>query len=308
MVRVLEYVQGEVMSKPLQSWLLTDLKPKTECEIGFDGVSLGLKTPYNPGLVAQLKALIPYTERRWDPDRKAWLVTPAHGPTLQKLIDQYFDEIVDLPNTSGAHPVEEMQVFEVRYIGQTKDRGDAERSAFGLVNGEWSVLFPESVLRKWFEVDPAAPEQGDTLYSVLGARKTATAEELKSAFRRMARQWHPDVCSEPNANTVFQQINKAYQILSIPDKRSRYDAGLVLEESLRGKQSKQNDLADLFSSVTAGYRSPLRCGWIMMRGIRTLGRFEVQEILDWQDIANDQGKVLVASWTYGDKTPTERWI
>lgn len=294
-----------------QAWLLKDLKPKTECEIGFDGVSLEIKTPYNPALVAQLKALIPYAERRWDPDRKAWLVTPAHGPTLQKLCDQYFDEIVDLPNTSGTQPEEELQVFEVRYIGQTKDRGDAERSAFGLVNSEWSVLFPESVLRKWFEVDPAAPEQGDTLYSVLGARKTSTAEELKSAFRRMAKQWHPDACSEPNAKEVFQQINRAYQILSIPDKRSRYDAGLVLEESLRGKQSKQNDLASALVELANGnngYRSPLRCGWIMVSGIRTLGRFEVQEILDWQDIANDEGKVLVASWTYGDNTPTERWI
>jgi hypothetical protein len=291
-----------------QSWLFQDLKQANTCSISFDGASLVFETPYNPGLVAQLKALIPYSDRRWDPDRKAWLVAPSHGPTLQKLCDQYFDEIVDLPNTSGTQPEEVLQVFEVRYIGQTKDRGDAERSAFGLVNGEWRIIFPESVLRAWFEVDPAAPSQGDTLYSVLGARKTATAEEIKSAFRRMARQWHPDVCSEPNAKEVFQQINKAYQILSDPEKRMRYDAGLALEETWKAQNHMSQNPRDQFSAVAAGYRSPLRCGWIMVRGIEVLGRFEVQEILDWQDISNDQGQVLVASWSYGDKQPTERWI
>jgi hypothetical protein len=46
----------------------------------------------------------------------------------------------------------------------------------------------------------------------------------------------------------------------------------------------------------------------MVKGVQALGRFEVQEILDWQDIVNDEGKVLVASWKYGDKEQTERWI
>lgn len=291
-----------------QAWLLQDLKPKDKCSIDFDGTNLILETPYNPGLVAQLKALIPYNDRRWDPDQKVWLIRPDHGPTLQSLIDQFFDEVVDLPGIDNSKPEQELRIIEVRYLGSTKDRGDAERSAFGLVDGEWSVLFPESVLRSWFEVDPLAPIQGETLYSVLGARKTSTEGELKSAFRRMARQWHPDVCSEPNANEIFQQINRAYQVLSNPEKRARYDAGLVLEETWKAEQKNTKDLMDGISTATVGYRSPLRCGWIMVKGVSVLGRFEVQEILDWQDIVNDRGQVLVSSWAYGDKEPTERWI
>lgn len=291
-----------------QGWLLQDLRPANKCSIGFDGTNLILETPYNPGLVAQLKALIPYNDRRWGPDQKVWLVRPDHGPTLQSLIDQFFDEVVDLPGIENSKPEQELRIIEVRYLGSTKDRGDAERSAFGLVDGEWSVLFPESVLRSWFEVDPLAPIQGETLYSVLGARKTASEGELKSAFRRMARQWHPDVCSEPNANEIFQQINRAYQVLSNPEKRARYDAGLVLEETWKAEQKNSKDLMDGISTATVGYRSPLRCGWIMVKGVSVLGRFEVQEILDWQDIVNDQGQVLVSSWAYGDKEPTERWI
>jgi hypothetical protein len=295
-----------------QPWLLQDLKSANTCSIDFDNINLVVQTPYDRGFVAQLKALVPYGDRRWEPDQKVWLVRPDHGPTLQRLCGQFFGEIIDLPKTDDAKPEQELRIFEVRYIGSTKDRGDAERSAFGLVDGEWSVLFPESVLRSWFEVDPVAPIQGETLYSVLGARKTSTEGELKSAFRRMARQWHPDVCSENNAKEVFQQINKAYQILSNPDKRMRYDAGLALEEAWKAQVTAQSDksqkLMDQFSAVMTGYRSPLRCGWIMVKGIEVLGRFEVQEIMDWQDIVNDQGQVLVASWAFGDKEPTEKWI
>lgn len=294
-----------------QDWLFQDVKPANICSVDFDGSNLILKTPYQPGLVAQLKALIPYNDRRWEPNIKAWLVKPVHGVTLQSLIDQYFDEKVALPDTQGTKPEEEMQIFEVRYIGVTKDRGDAERSAYGLVGEEWCVLFPESVLRTWFEADPAAPTQGETLYAVLGARKTATDEELKSAFRRMARQWHPDVSKEPNTHDVFIQINNAYQILSIPEKRARYDAGLALEATWRAERDRENSLKEMLSDVkfaVTGYRSPLRCGWIMVRGMPSLGRFEVQEILDWQDIINDQGQALVTSWAMGDKEPTERWV
>jgi hypothetical protein len=65
---------------------------------------------------------------------------------------------------------------------------------------------------------------------------------------------------------------------------------------------------DGISTATVGYRSPLRCGWIMVKGIPVLGRFEVQEIMDWQDIVNHQGQVLVTSWAMGDKAPTEKWV
>ncbi len=294
----------------MQEWLLQDLQPVNECSIGYDAGNLTVETPYNRGFVAQLKALIPYNDRRWDADRKAWLVRSDHGSTIQKLVKQFYGESVPLPEMEIKPPDPELRLYEVRYIGTTKDRGDAERSAFGLVDNEWSVLFPESVLRRWFEVDPAMPTDGETLYSVLGARKTATEDDIKSAFRRMARQWHPDVCKEPNAHEIFIKINSAYEVLSNQGKRARYDAGLALEANWKAGFDSGKTLKGILDAdiVVRGYRSPLRCGWIMVRGIEVLGRFEVQEIMDWQDIVNHQGQVLVTSWAMGDKAPTEKWV
>lgn len=60
-------------------------------------------------------------------------------------------------------------------------------------------------------------------YEVLGVPRAATAEDIKSAFRRLARQFHPDVNKDPAAEEQFKEINEAYAILSDPDKRGAYD-------------------------------------------------------------------------------------
>ena len=60
-------------------------------------------------------------------------------------------------------------------------------------------------------------------YEVLGVPRNASADELKRAYRRMARQYHPDVNKEASAEGQFKEINEAYEILSDQDKRARYD-------------------------------------------------------------------------------------
>ncbi len=60
-------------------------------------------------------------------------------------------------------------------------------------------------------------------YEVLGVPKNASAEDIKSAFRKLARQYHPDVSKEPDAEEKFKEINEAYGVLSDPQKRARYD-------------------------------------------------------------------------------------
>jgi curved DNA-binding protein len=60
-------------------------------------------------------------------------------------------------------------------------------------------------------------------YEVLGVPRTATAEELQQAFRRLARQYHPDVNKDPGAEERFKEVNEAYQVLSDPETRARYD-------------------------------------------------------------------------------------
>ncbi|KAI3856319.1 hypothetical protein MKX03_023592 [Papaver bracteatum] len=61
-------------------------------------------------------------------------------------------------------------------------------------------------------------------YSVLGVSKGATKEDIKSAYRKLARIYHPDVNKEPGAEKKFKEISNAYEVLSDDEKRSLYDA------------------------------------------------------------------------------------
>ncbi|MGH9753339.1 MAG: DnaJ domain-containing protein, partial [Blastocatellia bacterium] len=61
------------------------------------------------------------------------------------------------------------------------------------------------------------------LYAVLGINRTATSTEIKSAYRRLARKYHPDVNSDPAAQSKFAQINEAYHTLIDPERRRAYD-------------------------------------------------------------------------------------
>lgn len=60
-------------------------------------------------------------------------------------------------------------------------------------------------------------------YEVLGVTRSASKEEIKKAFRGLARTYHPDVNKEPGAEERFKEINEAYEVLSDDDKRARYD-------------------------------------------------------------------------------------
>lgn len=61
------------------------------------------------------------------------------------------------------------------------------------------------------------------LYAVLGINRTANTNEIKSAYRRLARKYHPDVNADPSAATRFAQINEAYHTLIDPERRRSYD-------------------------------------------------------------------------------------
>jgi len=68
------------------------------------------------------------------------------------------------------------------------------------------------------------PAQFRDYYQTLGVPKTATAEEMKSAFRKLARKFHPDTAKDKKvAEEKFKEINEAYEVLSDPEKRSKYD-------------------------------------------------------------------------------------
>src|SRR5574344_857563 len=60
-------------------------------------------------------------------------------------------------------------------------------------------------------------------YEILGVDKNASQEDIKSAYFKLAKKYHPDVNKAPEAATKFKEINEAYSCLSDPDKRKNYD-------------------------------------------------------------------------------------
>src|SRR5882757_4452101 len=62
-------------------------------------------------------------------------------------------------------------------------------------------------------------------YGLLGVRQDATPDELKKAYRKLARQLHPDVNPSPEAQERFKEVTAAYEVLSDPQKREIVDLG-----------------------------------------------------------------------------------
>ena len=63
------------------------------------------------------------------------------------------------------------------------------------------------------------------LYEILGVARDADADAIKKAYRRLARRLHPDVNPDPEAQAQFQEVGRAYEVLSDPQKRAAYDRG-----------------------------------------------------------------------------------
>jgi curved DNA-binding protein len=68
------------------------------------------------------------------------------------------------------------------------------------------------------------PVEFKDYYAVLGVAREASPDEIKKAFRKLARQYHPDIAKDKkNAEAKFKEINEAYEVLSDPEKRKKYD-------------------------------------------------------------------------------------
>ncbi|KAI6203279.1 hypothetical protein M3Y94_00537700 [Aphelenchoides besseyi] len=70
----------------------------------------------------------------------------------------------------------------------------------------------------------------DDPYSILGVSRMASAQDIKRSYKKLAMQWHPDKNDSPDAGERFMQINKAYEVLSDPARKQRYDAYGTFDE------------------------------------------------------------------------------
>ena len=99
----------------------------------------------------------------------------------------------------------------------------------------------------------------EDLYGLLGVSKGASEGEIKSAYRKKAREYHPDVNKEPGAEDTFKKIQKAYAVLSDPQKKARYDQYGVVDDSPGGGESGfsgfegfSDSFEDIFESFFGG--------------------------------------------------------
>ncbi|WP_319579398.1 DnaJ domain-containing protein [uncultured Methanospirillum sp.] len=76
-------------------------------------------------------------------------------------------------------------------------------------------------------------QAGETYYDILNLRPDASLHEITTAYRKLAKILHPDVCESPDADELFKVVNEAYQVLKDPKKREEYDATLVIAEDSR---------------------------------------------------------------------------
>jgi hypothetical protein len=255
----------------------------------YSGISVtaengGLKvnTPYSAQFVEELKASIPATSRKWDGGSKCWLVSRDYSVQLKEIIDRCYGCDVTMPTVIAAVEAPFEITFQADYVANCKSETSSVHC-----NGGWNAKIPEKVLRAWFkQVDQTAPA---TLYGVLGVDQKASDLEIKKAYKRAARQWHPDVCREENARDMFETVKNAYNILSSQLGRLKYNAGLAFE-AMAGRSNR------VYKSKYSTFTPMLRCGMLTVRAKRELGVLVVEEILAWEDITNETGQIMVSFW------------
>lgn len=94
-------------------------------------------------------------------------------------------------------------------------------------------------------------------YEVLGLSKGASEDDIKKAYRKLAKKYHPDINKAPDAEAKFKELNEAYEVLSDPQKKASYDqfgfAGMDGANFSQGFDGfNMDDLGDIFSSFMGG--------------------------------------------------------
>jgi molecular chaperone DnaJ len=139
------------------------------------------------------------------------------------------------------------------------------------------------------------------LYSVLGVSRKASADEIKKAYRKLARKYHPDANpDDKQAEERFKQVQEAYDTLSDPEKRKQYDAGGMFSgfgpRGFSGGFSA--DLGDIFSTIF-GRRGGVRQQPARGRDLETEVRLSFEEAMEGVQVSVTVPKQAICPTCHG---------
>jgi hypothetical protein len=176
------------------------------------------------------------------------------------------------------------------------------------MGGLWAYHFPLDALLAWFgnaSANPATAVPDDFIPLLLADGDDPAV--IKKQYKRLARQWHPDVCREANAGDIFVALQAAYNKVATPAALARYKLAQAWlgDAPANPKDDPYNGPADEWGVL---WYPPLRCGVLQVTGVAHLNGLVVKQILAWDDVTDAEGAVMVSSWPVGAQGPVIEWV
>ncbi len=113
-----------------------------------------------------------------------------------------------------------------------------------------------TTLLQWFRTNgwAGAYVEFKDYYKIMGVDESATADDIKKAYKKLARRYHPDVSKEKNAEQMFKDVGEAYEVLKDADKRREYDQMRAGAMSGNGAESGFSDFFEAMFGRGGGFR------------------------------------------------------